>query len=161
MLIMAVRGFGNGLAMMPMQTEGMNSIPQHMTARATALNTTLRQVSGSLGIAILTTILQSRQAFHNAIFAQSLNTSSPAFVKAQALIQGAVTAKGISPTAGQGLLFMQIYGSVAKSATVTAMNDTFIVATSICVVGVLIAFLIKKKSPKKDTINEEQLSMEM
>lgn len=161
MLIMAVRGFGNGLAMMPMQTEGMNSVPHHMTARATALNTTLRQVSGSLGIAILTTILQSRQAFHNGIFAQSLNTSSPAFTKAQALIQGAVTVKGISPTAGQGLLFMQIYGSVVKSATVTAMNDTFIVATGICVVGVLIAFLIKKKSPKIDTIYEEQISIEM
>ncbi|WP_160672172.1 DHA2 family efflux MFS transporter permease subunit [Clostridium sp. C8-1-8] len=161
MLIMAVRGFGNGLAMMPMQTEGMNSVPPAMTARATALNSTIRQVAGSLGIAMLTTVLQSREAFHNVIFSQSLNTSSPAFTKASALVQGLATTKGISPTAGKSLIFMQIYGSLIKSATVTAMNDTFIVATSISVFGVFIALFIRGKASKKVKISEEQLSIEL
>ncbi|MDP4090057.1 MAG: MFS transporter, partial [Bacillota bacterium] len=149
MLIMAVRGFGNGLAMMPMQTEGMNSVPANLTARATALNTTIRQVAGSLGIALLTTVLQSRQAFHSVIYSQSINTGSPAFIKAQALLQGLTTVKAINPAAGKGLLYLQIYGSYMKSATMTAMNDTFIVAAGICVAGVFIALLIRKKQQKQ------------
>lgn len=146
MLIMAVRGFGNGLAMMPMQTEGLNSIPRELTARATALSTTIRQVSGSLGIAVLTTVLQNRQAFHTVLFSQSLNTGSPGFVKAQAVLQGAAALKGISPLDAKKLLFLKIYSQLMKFSTITAMNDTFIVATAICVVGVLIAFLIRRKS---------------
>ena len=159
-LIMAVRGFGNGLAMMPMQTEGMNSVPQELTARATALNTTIRQVAGSLGIAILTTILQSRQAFHTVIFGQSINTNSPTLAKAQALLQGAATVKGINPAEGKSLLFLQVYGQVAKSATVVAMNDTFIVATGICVAGVIISFFIKKKSSNQNNTEIEPVNME-
>lgn len=161
MFIMAIRGFGNGLAMMPMQTEGMNSVPREMTARATALNSTIRQVAGSLGIAVLTTVLQTRQAFHNVRFAESVNTSSPAFIKAQALLQGAATVKGIDPASAKGLLFMQLYGQLMKASTITAMNDTFLVATLITVAGVVISFLIKKKSAKADATNKLQIDMEI
>lgn len=152
-LIMAARGFGNGLAMMPMQTAGMNSVPTNMTARATALNTTIRQVSGSLGIAVLTTILQHRQTFHNVIYSESVNLTSPAFIKGQTLLQGALSMKGINAATAKGFALMQVYGQIMKSATMTAMNDTFLIATLISAIGVPISFLIRSKS-KKSTVSE-------
>lgn len=158
MLIMAVRGFGNGLAMMPMQTAGMNSVPQSMVARATALNSTIRQVAGSLGIAVLTTILQHRETFHNVIYSEQFNINSPAFLKAQALMQGALSMKGINPAGAKSLAMMQAFGTIIKQATMTAMNDTFLVATFICVVGVPISFLIKKDTSKNE--ESEQIQIE-
>lgn len=159
MLIMAVRGFGNGLAMMPMQTAGMNSVPQNMMSRATALSTTIRQVSGSLGIAILTTILQTRQAFHQVIIGQSVNLHSPTFIKAGALIQGALSMKGIGAATAKGFTMMQVFGQVMKSATMIGMNDTFLVATIISVAGVPISLFIKNKTVTK--VKSEAANLEM
>jgi EmrB/QacA subfamily drug resistance transporter len=64
MMIMMVRGIGMGLGMMPAQTAGMNAIARELSGRATALNSTVKQISGSFGIAILTTILGHREAFY-------------------------------------------------------------------------------------------------
>ncbi len=64
MLIMMVRGMGMGIAILPSQTAGMNAIARELAGRATALNNTVKQVAGSLGIAILTTILGHRQKFY-------------------------------------------------------------------------------------------------
>jgi EmrB/QacA subfamily drug resistance transporter len=70
MMIMMVRGIGMGLAMMPAQTAGMNAIPRELSGRATALNSTIKQISGSFGIAILTTILGHREVFYRARYSQ-------------------------------------------------------------------------------------------
>jgi len=64
MVIMMVRGIGMGLSIMPAQTAGMNAIPRELSGRATALNSTVKQVAGSFGIAILTTVLVHREAFY-------------------------------------------------------------------------------------------------
>jgi len=64
MMIMMIRGIGMGLAIIPAQTAGMNTIPRELSGRATALNSTIKQISGSFGIAILTTILGHRQVFY-------------------------------------------------------------------------------------------------
>ncbi len=96
-----------GLAMMPTQTAGMNAIPRELTGRGTALNSTIKQVSGSFGIAILTTILGHRQAFHAA------------------------------------------RDSGMKQVAVAAINDTLLVATLVCFVGIVVAIFIKNKTATK------------
>jgi len=45
------------LIMMPTITAGMNQLPQHLISHGTALSNTMRQVAGSIGTAILVTIM--------------------------------------------------------------------------------------------------------
>jgi len=55
-----VQGFGNGLALTPMQVVGMDALPQRLLARGTAIRSTTRQVAGSFSIALLTAFLAAR-----------------------------------------------------------------------------------------------------
>lgn len=127
MLIMAFRGFGVGLCMMPSQTLGLNTIPQALLAKASALSNVVRQVAGSLGIAILTTVLQNRQSFHTAKFMENINMASPNLVKAKSAIQTTVLQHDM------------------KQAAMVAMNDTFLVITLISILGIFCAVFIEKK----------------
>ncbi|CAA7602599.1 Major facilitator superfamily transporter [Acididesulfobacillus acetoxydans] len=44
---------------MPISTAGMNAVPKPLIGRATALQNTFRNVSGSIGTAILSTLMQT------------------------------------------------------------------------------------------------------
>lgn len=53
----AVRMFSISMVMMPVTTAGLNELPSHLIPHGTAMNNTFRQVSGSVGTAILVTVM--------------------------------------------------------------------------------------------------------
>jgi EmrB/QacA subfamily drug resistance transporter len=150
-LILALRGMGMGLCMMPIQTAGMNAVPMQLTGRASALNNTVRQVAGSVGIAILTTILQHRQAFHSVRYSESLNLTAPSVVQAQTAIQGALTVHGLDQMTARAGAMLQVYSRLMQQAMVSALDDTFLVSTFVCLAGIPLALLIRKVDRPKKT----------
>lgn len=144
-LVLTLRGFGMGLSMMPSQTAGMNDIPQRLVARATALNTTIRQVAGSIGIAILSTILQNRSIFHGVRFGENINLGSPQLVAAQMAMQRTLLQHGINPALSKNGLFTQLGGVLKNQVMMASMSDTFLIATFIAMGGIPLALLLKRK----------------
>lgn len=53
----AIRMFSISMVMMPVTTLGLNQLPNNLIPHGTAMNNTFRQVSGSVGTAILVTIM--------------------------------------------------------------------------------------------------------
>lgn len=72
MWLLTIRGLGLGLAMMPINTAGMNAVPQNMVTRASALSNTIRQISGALSITIMTTRIQNNLNFGYAYKAEQI-----------------------------------------------------------------------------------------
>jgi EmrB/QacA subfamily drug resistance transporter len=64
--VLAMRGAGMGLMMMPLSTYILNSAPRNLVSRVTSLTSALQNVVGSLAIAGLATILQRQVAAHMA-----------------------------------------------------------------------------------------------
>src|SRR5262249_22943133 len=60
--LLAFLAIGIGLSMMPIMTGGIAVIPMSLSNTASAYNNVVRNVSGSLGVAILTAILTIQQA---------------------------------------------------------------------------------------------------
>ncbi|MFC4024642.1 MDR family MFS transporter [Oceanobacillus longus] len=56
-LVHAFRMMGVAMAMMPVTTAGLNVLPNELMAHGTAVNNTLRQVSGAIGTALPITIM--------------------------------------------------------------------------------------------------------
>ena len=56
-VLYAIRMIGVALTLMPVTTAGMNALPTSKINHGTAINNTFRQVTGSIGTAIFTTIL--------------------------------------------------------------------------------------------------------
>jgi DHA2 family multidrug resistance protein len=57
-----IQGFGLGLLFVPLTTVSLNDVPIHELAGATGVFTLLRQLGGSFGIAVLTTMLVHQTA---------------------------------------------------------------------------------------------------
>ncbi|MBC1984283.1 DHA2 family efflux MFS transporter permease subunit [Listeria booriae] len=79
----AVRFFGISMVMMPMSTAGMNSLPLNMMSHGTAVNNTIRQVAGSIGTAILITVLSN--VTKNNMPEKALAMTDPKAFQSQAL----------------------------------------------------------------------------
>ncbi|MBC1521919.1 DHA2 family efflux MFS transporter permease subunit [Listeria aquatica] len=57
MLFYAIRFLGISMAMMPVSTAGMNALPNHLINHGSAVNNTIRQIAGSIGTALMITVL--------------------------------------------------------------------------------------------------------
>jgi EmrB/QacA subfamily drug resistance transporter len=58
---MCVRALGTGLAMMPIMTGGLSSLPGFLTTSGSAINTVSQRVSAALGLAALTAVVTNQQ----------------------------------------------------------------------------------------------------
>ncbi|MED1739383.1 MDR family MFS transporter [Bacillus swezeyi] len=58
--VYAIRMIGMGMVLMPVTTAGLNQLPRHLIPHGTAMNNTMRQMSGSIGTAVLITIMTQR-----------------------------------------------------------------------------------------------------
>ncbi len=56
-IVNAIRMFGVAMVMMPVTTAGLNQLPAHLIPHGTAMNNTMRQVSGAVGTALLVTVM--------------------------------------------------------------------------------------------------------
>ncbi|MFD2657797.1 DHA2 family efflux MFS transporter permease subunit [Gracilibacillus thailandensis] len=56
----AVRMFGISMVMMPVTTAGLNQLPNDVIPHGTAMNNTMRQMSGALGTALLVSVMMNQ-----------------------------------------------------------------------------------------------------
>lgn len=147
-ILAVVRSLGMGLAMMPITTAGMNSIPVNQVGRASALNNVSRQVAGSFGIAVLSAVMQNRQVFHAARLSEGLSVHSAA-AGLMAQLQGYLAHAGAGAAAKSTMLAV-LSGLMAKESLVLAIDDTFIVAALFIFVAIPLAFLLNKPEKKDE-----------
>lgn len=147
--VMVVRGLGLGLFMMPITVLGMNTVPPPLIARASALNNAIRQISASLGIAVLTTIIDNRQIFHQAHIAEYINRTSLSAQKMLAYGEQLFTHAG-SVAGIARLKALALMSSLAqRQSFVFAFDDAFFVLVLICFAGLIPAILLKPVKGKK------------
>jgi len=147
--LLAIRGIGLGLAMMPSTTAGMNSIPVQLVARASALSNVLRQIASSLGIAILTTYMTRRQVFNYSELSQQVSSFNPNTGELLKLLQGWFSYSGLPPIEAQTASAGTILGLVQKQAALLAINDTLLTTAMIAFITIPLALLMRSRQPAK------------
>ncbi len=138
-----------GLAMMPSTTAGMNAVPQQLVGRASALSNVIRQVAGSLGITVISTILQNSQVASFYRLSEQVSMFNPASLQLVKMLQGWFGQYGISGGESQGLAIGTLYGDIQKQAFVDAMNDTMFVTFLVAEGTVILGFMIKDNKKEK------------
>jgi drug resistance transporter, EmrB/QacA subfamily len=170
LLVMILRGVGLGLFLMTATTMGMNALPLAKISRATSMKSVIRQVAGSFGIALLSTVIQHRQAYHLAHIAEYMNAAS--FPMKQALVsyEGLFWKTGGPPGAAKHILTyrdslyaqsgfapgiiqtkaLALINSVAQSQTlIFAFDDAFVVLALICFCGIIPALFLRSRPMSK------------
>lgn len=154
-LLTVLRGIGMGLSMMPSSTQGMNAIPKYLVGRASALSNVIRQVAGSLGITILTTIMANNQVENYARMAEQVTWFNPNSIQLVQTIQGGLARSGVSGSESQGAALGMIYGVVQRNAFLNAIDHTLLVTAFIALVAILLGFLMQGRDRHKLMENTE------
>ncbi|MED4404082.1 DHA2 family efflux MFS transporter permease subunit [Metabacillus fastidiosus] len=149
MLLYVLRMFGMSFIMMTVMTEGLNQLPPHLGSHGTAASNTARQVAGSIGTALLVTVMSTRQGVHFGEYTNTV-TSANSFISSKFselthLLSGYTHLPG---AAGTELTTSLMYGQTMQQATIDGINDAFIVATGIAFVAWILAFFIKRSRVK-------------
>ena len=139
--LLVERSLGLGLCMMPLTTAGMNTIPHFLIGRASALGNLVRQISASFGIAFLTNVMLTRQEYHAAWLADTVNYSSPAAVSALQQVQNLLSQAGAGSSGATAVL----YSLVRREAFISGIADAFMVSAVIVALAIPFTFLLGKK----------------
>src|SRR5262249_53440060 len=72
-----IPGAGTVFMFLPLNLATLGSIPKRDISKATGFFSLTRQLGGSVGVALLATILSDRQAFHHTVLVEKLGAGDP------------------------------------------------------------------------------------
>jgi DHA2 family multidrug resistance protein len=146
-LWLASRGVAMGLVMMPSMTAGLNAVPLQLMSRASSMSNVMRQVFGAFGTAVIVTILQQRQNFHQVILSQTLTPDNIPFQQVLSSAHQWALTQGLPDAQAQMMGTMLAARQVATSAAVMGFDDVFRVTAAITVLAIIPALFIRRTHP--------------
>jgi MFS transporter, DHA2 family, multidrug resistance protein len=145
-----VRAFGMGLTFTALSTMSLIGISKEKMAQASGISNSIRQLGGSLGVAILATLLTSRVNFHSQQYGQVLNSRSEIFQQTAGKVKFyAQHEAGASPTDAAKYSQTAIAGNLSKQAYIEGINDDFLLAALITLAGGIPIVLMRSKKTGK------------
>ncbi|PGO23085.1 MFS transporter [Bacillus cereus] len=137
-----IRSIGMSFIMMPIMTAGMNALPMKLISHGTATQNTSRQVAGSIGTAILITLMTQQTTAHVADYGNMLTTSNPIlFDKVHGMGQSLAALAG-SAQAGDAMSTQLLFGQISKLSAINGINDAFLIATILAGIAWVLSFFL-------------------
>lgn len=137
----------NGVAIsfifVPLTTSSMGHLPQDQIGNATGIYNLMRNLGGSMGIAMVSTLLVRRAQAHQALMVAHLTPYDPAYMeRLAAATQTFAQAHG--PVTGALQAQMSLYQNLQQQAQLWAFVENFRLFGLICLVCLPLVFLFKR-----------------
>jgi DHA2 family multidrug resistance protein len=123
-----LQGFGFSCLFVPLTTVSLGNIPRFRLADAAGLNSLLRQIGGSLGLAAFATLLPRYIAQAQVGLAAHVVPGRPEVVARLAGAQGFLESRGLDHAAAAQGSIRLLAGAVARQAAVIAFEHMFLLA---------------------------------
>lgn len=141
--IYVLRSFGMAFIMMPMVTAAINALPGRLASHGNAFLNTMRQLAGSIGTAILVTVMTTQTTQHLSAFGEELDKTNP-------VVQDHMRELA-SQYGGQEGAMKVLLQFVNKLATAEGINDAFIVATIFSIIALILCLFLQSNKKAKAT----------
>ncbi|HID1318451.1 TPA: DHA2 family efflux MFS transporter permease subunit [Staphylococcus aureus] len=141
--IYVLRSFGMAFIMMPIVTAAINALPGRLASHGNAFLNTMRQLAGSIGTAILVTVMTTQTTQHLSAFGEELDKTNP-------VVQDHMRELA-SQYGGQEVAMKVLLQFVNKLATVEGINDAFIVATIFSIIALILCLFLQSNKKAKAT----------
>jgi DHA2 family multidrug resistance protein len=142
-----VRALGQPLMIVPLTSIATGNIEREQAGSASGLFNMMRNLGGSIGIAILSTLLTRREQFHSNRIGESVSLYSPATQDRISQLTQFFIDKGSDPTTAHNQAIAQISSIVRREAYVMAYNDGFLfVGFALLLSGIALLFTKKVRS---------------
>ncbi len=148
-LPLILRGIGLSLLFVPLTTLALGGLAPKDFPQGTGLNNMMRQLGGSFGIAIITTLLHVRVGHHRSDLVSHIDQYNPAFQQKFASLVSGFQTRGYGLEDATKLAYKALEGTVIRQSYLLSYLDGFWVAGFCLLASIPIIWMqkIKKKAP--------------
>jgi MFS transporter, DHA2 family, multidrug resistance protein len=144
-----VQNAGLAFLFVPINTMAFYYIAREKTGYATGLINLARNIGGSAGIALISTLLARRTQFHQQILAGHVTPYDPRYREMIESATGLLVSKGASAVDAAHQAQAILYGMVQRQAAMLAFLDAFWVMGCVFLAVIPMMFLMRKMAPAK------------
>jgi MFS transporter, DHA2 family, multidrug resistance protein len=149
-------GFGSGMVFVPLSTTALGTLRNEQMGNASGLYNLLRNVGGSIGIAVVNTIVARHQQVHRSYLAHSLAATNPALQDRLSTLQNLLT----SSTAGGPVMasngaYKMVEQTLSGQARLWAYVDDFRYMALVCFACMPLVLLFKRAKARRGAIHAE------
>jgi DHA2 family multidrug resistance protein len=151
MFSLYLRGLAMGLMFTALSTISLLEIPRDKMAQASAITNSIRQLGGSLGVAILATLLTSRVGYYGQLYGQAIEPGSEVYQQTMNKMRYHFQHEaGASSSNVAAQSRMMLLTNVNRQAYIQGINDDFLLAGFITLIGGIPVFFLRTKKSKNE-----------
>jgi DHA2 family multidrug resistance protein len=143
-LAIMIQGFGFASLFVPLTTVALARIPRYRLTDAAGLNSLLRQIGGSLGLAAFATLLPRFVGEARTGLAAHVTAASPEVATRLGAMQSALAARGLDAGAAREGSLRIMDGMLAQQSSVLAFERMFLFAGIAFLFVIPLALLLRK-----------------
>jgi DHA2 family multidrug resistance protein len=125
MLVLIIQGVAFACLFIPLTTVALSTIPRHRMPDATGLNSLLRQIGGSIGLAVMATLMTRFATRARDAMLPNTSLSRGAFASRLAGITTMLQSKGYDPVSARATALRMIDGQLRQQAMVLSFERLF------------------------------------
>ncbi len=141
-----VLGVGLAMIFVPLTTVTLSGIARQEMGNATGVFNLLRNIGGSVGIAIAATLLSRLSQFYQTSLAAHITPYNPVFQMRLSELKQTLIAKGMQAVQAEQTALGMIYGLVRKQAATLAYNRIFFIIGLAFLAIIPLLLLLKRPS---------------
>lgn len=145
---MLIRGLGIVMIFMPTNLSALGPLPKKDISQASGLFNLFRQMGGSIGIALLTTMLERRIAFHRTMVVGHMTPNDARVTERLAHLSQGFVAHGADAVTAQHKAMASLDGIAQMQSAVLGYADTFVMVAAMFVAMMPLVLLFRKVDPK-------------
>lgn len=144
MIANIVRAFGQPFTIVPVTALATATLARRDAADGSAIFNIFRNVGGSFGIAILSTVITRREQFHDFRIGETITAYDPATQARVQLLSERFAGDGFGPAMALRQAYTVIKGLVRRDAFIMAFNDAFLIVGVALAIGAVAIWFCKK-----------------
>jgi DHA2 family multidrug resistance protein len=141
------RGFGSVLMFLPLSIATLGSLPRSAVAAGSGFFSLTRQLGGSIGIAIITTLVSRLQFIHRGQLVTHISDGGSAYAERVDELTSALTTAGGDPVQAANQALALVDRSINAQAAIISFSDVFNVVCVLFVVSLPLLFFLGKGKP--------------
>jgi MFS transporter, DHA2 family, multidrug resistance protein len=139
-----MRAIGQPLFTIPLSQLSTAGLAPRDTADASALSNMMRNLGGSIGIAMLSTMIDRREHMHFSVLAEAITVNATRTQDRLAMLAAGMHARIADPLAAKGAALGMLAQQVRREATVMAYADGFWLVGVSLVASLAVVAILKK-----------------
>jgi DHA2 family multidrug resistance protein len=124
--MLIVRGVGMGMLFVPITSLSLSTLKGPEISQGVAFTGMMRQLGGSFGVALISTVMARRNQFHRVNLVSKLNVNDPMVQQRILGIQHSLMAKGVAPNVALKTAYATMEGTITAQAGILSYMDIFL-----------------------------------